>query len=193
MPAQAQPRMQVIRKEDKEAKLRDFLLKALDTLPLGAAPGKITVVARSLESPVLKAIAGIVPELSATRCTLEIILTLIEGPATLDFGGLDVSARHAHLPRLIDAHEQMVLASDCVWIGDCMRRDPSKRDAFELFASPGGTTALWAKTSFARLWERGEPLDLNSAAQEIEAESVVDELIPVAVELVPATTVSTRH
>lgn len=195
MPAQAQSHMQVIRKEEKEAKLRDFLLTTLEALPgTSHRPHKISVVARSLESPVFKAIAGLAPELSAAGCAVEVILTLMEGPAaTLDLGRLDIALRQATNPRLIDAHEQMILSPDSVWIGDCMRRDPSKRDAFELFTRQGGTTAKWAHTSFERLWQRGEPIDVQCAALAIEGQSIAEELAPtVTVELVPAT-VSSRH
>ena len=37
-------------------------------------------------------------------------------------------------PRFGAAHEQLVVGTH-VWTGDCLRRDPNKRDAFEVYHS----------------------------------------------------------
>ena len=41
--------------------------------------------------------------------------------------------RWAKNPRMLDAHEQLVIGPNSTWMGDCMRRDPTKRDAFQSF------------------------------------------------------------
>jgi hypothetical protein len=41
-------------------------------------------------------------------------------------GAGKIGARH---PRLVEAHEQLVLGPETCWIGDCMQRDPAKCDA----------------------------------------------------------------
>jgi hypothetical protein len=64
-------------------------------------------------------------------------------------------ARH---PRLIEAHEQLVLGPQACWIGDSMRRDPTKCDAFESYVEGCGEAAGCALVSFERLWVACEPL-----------------------------------
>ena len=54
--------------------------------------------------------------------------------------------------RLVAAHEQLVLAPDYAWIGDSMRREPSRRDTFERFAPASAEVAMQATRSFERLW-----------------------------------------
>ena len=54
--------------------------------------------------------------------------------------------------RLLAAHEQLVLAPDYAWIGDSMRREPSRRDTFERFAPASAEVAMQATRSFERLW-----------------------------------------
>ena len=59
-------------------------------------------------------------------------------------------------PRLIEAHEQLVLGPETCWIGDCMRRDPAKCDAFENFIEDCGEASGCAIVSFERLWAISE-------------------------------------
>ena len=66
--------------------------------------------------------------------------------------------RWARHPRLIEAHEQLVLGAQTCWIGDCMRRDPAKCDAFESYVEGCGEAAGCALVSFERLWGACEPL-----------------------------------
>ena len=206
MQAKAQPSMQVVRKEEKEARLRQFIQSELETIAssgISDRPPSFLLVARSLESPVVKAIAGLANEISAGGCTLKAVVVMSEAqgehPATpaIDLGRIEPELRHARNPRLIDAHEQLVLSSSRVWIGDCMRRDPNKRDAFECFASDAVTAASWAKTSFERIWTHGHPIELPRAhsavvdEQPLE-ESVAQAAVVVGVELAPDS-VLTRH
>ncbi len=43
-----------------------------------------------------------------------------------------VTCRVANDRRLFDAHEQLVLSAKDTWTGDCMRRDPTKRDSLRV-------------------------------------------------------------
>ena len=61
--------------------------------------------------------------------------------------------------RLIAAHEQLVLAPDYAWIGDSMRREPSRRDTFERFAPASAEIAMQATRSFERLWRATVAID----------------------------------
>lgn len=73
-------------------------------------------------------------------------------------GGLRSDVRWARRPRLVEAHEQLVLGPTVCWIGDCMRRDPAKCDAFETYVEGCGEAAGCAAVSFERLWIVSEPV-----------------------------------
>ena len=70
--------------------------------------------------------------------------------------------RHAPDARLLDAHEQLIIGPATVWVGDCMRRDPAKRDAYECYAHDSIDTAVWAKRSFEQVWSRARPIRAGS-------------------------------
>jgi hypothetical protein len=71
------------------------------------------------------------------------VWTLAAEPAALDY-----EVRWARDPRLIEAHEQLVLGAQTCWIGDSMRRDPTKCDAFESYVEGCGEAAGCALVSF---------------------------------------------
>jgi hypothetical protein len=72
--------------------------------------------------------------------------------------GLEWEVRVARNPRLIEAHEQLVLGARACWTGDTMRRDPATCDAYESFVADGPELAAAARLTFERLWSDGEPL-----------------------------------
>jgi hypothetical protein len=154
-------RMQVVRKQDKEPKLKDFIRDALTALAdrrLGHAPSCL-VVARSQSSPILRALACFNDELHTRTFCVRIILSAAEIDDAADRTGaaiVDGTARIARNARLIDAHEFLVLGPRASWIGDSMRRDPSKRDAFEGFRADDADAVALAVRSFERLWALSE-------------------------------------
>ncbi len=66
--------------------------------------------------------------------------------------------RLARDPRLLAAHEQLSLSPTCTWVGDCMRREPGKRDALERYAANCAQTGAHASRSFESLWRATAPL-----------------------------------
>ncbi|MEQ1576200.1 MAG: hypothetical protein ABL894_00975, partial [Hyphomicrobium sp.] len=104
--------------------------------------------------------------------------------------------RHAPDARLLDAHEQLILGPSSVWVGDCMRRDPAKRDAYECYASDSAETAVWAKRSFDRVWVRAHPVRAGSSAPGMGHAMVLDastaEALAAMGESIP-TAGATRH
>src|SRR5262249_10884562 len=77
--------------------------------------------------------------------------------------------RWARDVRLMDAHEQLVLDEQTSWIGDSMRREPLKHDAFETFAADCPDTARCLTVFFERLWQASEPIiDRRPTADEAE-------------------------
>ncbi|MEI9900520.1 MAG: hypothetical protein WDN31_10815 [Hyphomicrobium sp.] len=66
--------------------------------------------------------------------------------------------RLARDPRLLAAHEQLSLTPTTTRIGDSMRRDPGKRDAFESYAANCAKTGAHASRSFESLWRTTAPV-----------------------------------
>lgn len=148
----------VVIKEEKEARLKAFVARHLETLrAAGIAPGEITyrLLALSAESPPARALHALAPELAAAGVAVEAVLVRrpsIETAATLDFA----DCRFVTDIRLLDAHEQLVLDVATAWIGDCMRRDPTRRDTFEVY-SMCPVAARHAARSFAQIWRTAAP------------------------------------
>jgi len=69
--------------------------------------------------------------------------------------------RWAKTPTLMDAHEQLVLGAMMSWSGDSMRREPSKRDAFELFRSSCEQSAEYGLRGFNMLWDASEVIPVR--------------------------------
>ena len=166
-------RVSVTRHGDKEHKLKEFVLQHIAGANDAAGAHRfceIQLVARSLESPVVKAIAGLACDIAAAGMSVRMILaqadhdTFAEAWTGAGQGiGFDHEIRWARHPRLIEAHEQLVVGPHACWIGDSMRRDPAKCDAFESYVEDCGEAAGCALVSFERLWIACEPLLVRGA------------------------------
>ncbi|MEQ1653189.1 MAG: hypothetical protein ABL897_11930 [Hyphomicrobium sp.] len=160
------PRISVVSREDKEAKLRDFIAQAMAARrasPLDTFGEIFTLVARAPDSPVAQAVMAMASEIAAANIAVRVVLFETEPMSedTVQASLLDVASIEMHMLtdiRFAAAHEQLVLGRDQVWIGDCMRRDPMKRDAFEMYHDAHASTAAHATASFAKLWEKSTPL-----------------------------------
>jgi hypothetical protein len=172
-------RLSTTRHEEKEQKLREFALHHLANLEHTADPdrvGHVLIVARSVESPVVTAITSLDQEIAAAGLSVRMILAQVDHQTFLV--GLtgsgralacEYEARWARHPRLIEAHEQLVLGPETCWMGDCMRRDPSRCDAYENYVEGCGEAAGCAIVSFERLWFASEPLAVCAAKQQMRA------------------------
>ena len=167
------PAARVVKHEDKMETLRTFILAALLTPRAGDvsgdASGVVTLVARSAESPVAKALVSLSPELASRNLTVRAIFCQLEPEKTAagwSIAGPDIAfardLRWAGNPRLADAHEQMVLGPATCWTGDCMRRDPARRDAYESYVTADVCTAHTLRVSFERLWTASTPLVIRT-------------------------------
>jgi hypothetical protein len=159
-------RMSVTRSAEKEQRLGGFIGEYLakisgDHRPLG---NDIQVIARSVESPVVKAVASLAGEIVAAGCCVRLIIAQADRQSPPRDWALsrsvdvDCELRWARRPRLIEAHEQLVLGPETCWIGDSMRREPAKCDAYESYVDACAATAGSAAVSFERLWAASEPL-----------------------------------
>jgi hypothetical protein len=187
-------RISVTRHEEKEQKLKEFVGRHLTDSDIGAGAqaSQVLIVARSLESPVVKAITAIGEELAAVRLTVRLILAHVDREPQ-DWGrgvAFAHELRWAKHPRLIEAHEQLVLSPEICWIGDCMRRDPAKCDAYESFVEDCGEATGCATVSFERLWQASEPLVARTAHKSGPGAPAA---LPPTVEALFQPTVGTRH
>lgn len=142
-------------REDKEARLRSFIARHIEAhRESGVGPGHTTyrLLALSAESPVARAIDSLASEISAAGITIEALF--IRRSPTASLQGAD--CRFVNDLRLLDGHEQLVLDRATAWIGDCMRRDPLKRDAYEQY-STSPATAGHAMRSFTQIWRAAGP------------------------------------
>lgn len=148
-------RPNVMAREEKEARLRAYIAHHAEShRASGVAPGITTyrLLALSAESPVAVVVNGLMADLSAAGIRVEAVLLRRSGTAKLE--GAD--CRFVTDVRLLDAHEQLVLDRATAWIGDCMRRDPLKRDAYELY-SDSPVAAGHAARSFSQIWRAAGP------------------------------------
>lgn len=192
------PHMDIVRLEDKESKLKSFISQFLQDNRTAVSSDRNSVlllIVRSLESPAAKAVAALAEDGTLDLPVRAIVAVVgkaeLDGPsegAAAFFAGQTVRA--ARDPRLLDAHEQIVLGPATSWVGDCMRRDPMKRDAYECYAADCSETARWARISFERLWQASVPVEgrrmaVDSVAPTVEACPAV---VPVETPEDPATT-----
>jgi hypothetical protein len=150
-------------REEKEAMLCAFMSEDLQTPRDMQADRNWTVLARNTDSPVVRALAkaACAPEFSGVSCRVIVLdndgpAADLSGPAIADVEGADLRILKDH--RFMAAHEQLVIGAAKVWIGDCMRRDPVKRDAFEMYHAGNVVAARHAELSFERLWSIAKPI-----------------------------------
>jgi hypothetical protein len=154
-------RVSVTRHDEKEQSLKEFLrhhIAAGQEENSDPRSYDLLIVARSLESPVIKAIAALADEIIAAGLSGRLILAQIDRDLNAADWAFAHEIRWAKHPRLIEAHEQLVIDPETCWIGDCMRRDPAKCDAYESFVESCGEAAGCATVSFERLWHASQPL-----------------------------------
>lgn len=168
---------EVVRQEDKEARLDQFLGFYLDRLfaDWEDQPGQhhITIVARSPASPVARALMVNADDIRQGGIHVRILFSELEPSEALsDWYDLvlnieDISTattidiRCTTNPALVDAHEQLVLGEEMSWSGDAMRRDPRIRDTIEIFDPCCPMTAQRNTRSFDALWSKGRKIKID--------------------------------
>jgi hypothetical protein len=190
--------MHVVRKEEKEARLNAFLTEQLAVAAGRQSPAQgLNVLARSFESPILKALAVHAATIASAGLAVRVVVVQAEGgspevTAFLDGATVCIGCD----ARLLDAHEQLAIGDKIAWIGDCMRREPMKRDAYEIYSSDCAETAALAHRSFERVWSfarAGKPELAVAAPAVAPAGATVEMPMAVIAEGEPAPLVSTRH
>jgi hypothetical protein len=169
-------RVDIVKHQQKEARLTSFIA---DQIGVCIESGRaISVLARSIDSPVVRALSSLQSAGRLADIAIKVILLetsagwAAQGAAPSALGGSDF--RLIADKRLLDAHEQMIMAPTVCWIGDCMRRDPSTRDAFETMTTTHRIATSHAQASFARLWAIAAPLSVPVADVRASVEPPVD-------------------
>lgn len=157
----------VVKREEKEGQIRAFIERHLSAWAEIATDTKAFLfVARSPDSPSARALLTLGDKIAASGIRLEVIFAMIDRPNTpwtsTDGAPFAREIRLVSNPRLLDAHEQLVLGDRTAWVGDCMRRDPDKRDAYESFGDDALEISRHAQLSFQRLWARAEPVCIRT-------------------------------
>jgi hypothetical protein len=160
-------RLMTMARTDKEARLTDFIGEAFASC--SEDPTReicVTLFVRNADSPTARTLHAAWSEIPIKGARLLLLTgdTNSEDPAApsiLDIPGVD--CRVLADPAFGPAHEQLTIGPAHVWIGDCLRRDPTKCDAFEIYHPNKPEIAVFALASFGKLWARGRPLKLSSA------------------------------
>lgn len=162
----------LVRCLEKQENLTRFIGYYLDrTSVCVEADGRVrhgTLIARSPASPVARALMAAANELTSLHISLEVAFARLE-PAELMSEWVSLSrtedGRHptvllrwAARPPLLEAHEQLVLGLNMSWTGDCMRREPETRDAYELYDTFHAEAATRSTQSFRALWNACQPM-----------------------------------
>lgn len=205
MSARSSAGIDVVKREEKESKLKEFIEDCLAIAVATAARTaggtaiEASLVVRSSSSPVARALASVMECHSGSAIAVKVVTATAAdatdgAPAAGPLERIAAEIRVLHDDRLLNAHEQLVLGSSLTWVGDCMRRDPEKRDAYEFYGREADAAAAWARTSFDRLWAMAEPLP--RAVDPVAEEAVVEPEgfdILVTPEPPPLVRQSTRH
>lgn len=187
MTTQAFPRPRMDQRDSKEEALAVFVRSYLEAEQLAGEELEIMLMALSTKSPVVSALQSVYSSLAGNPKLRLILATLPHNDPAEDMSCFaPVEIRWAANPRFLDAHEQLVLGTSASWTGDCMRRDPHKRDAFQSFNRDCLESAGWARICFDRIWEAADPLAVIDACSSAAPEHGLCSEMPMPEHIDPA-------
>jgi hypothetical protein len=175
-------------KEERESLIKSLILGSLDESTEGRVDA-IALLARSPSSPVVSALLALSDELAERRVGASIVLAGGILAAEDETWSLSFSGKFVHEirltanPRVLDGHEQLIIGDRSVWFGDCMRRDPDKRDAYSAFHRDDPIVARRSRFTFARLWLGAQSIYRNAAVSAVVVTSAAGGDAPVVTEV----------
>jgi hypothetical protein len=145
-----------MKREVREQRLHDLveryiahLAQAQDCCPVERS---LELIAHSPDSPIAEAVAGRLSDLKAAGVAIRAIFASVEPePAIARWMAGASFVRWARDPRLLEAHEQLVMGSSRCWSGDAMRRGATKTDLFESLNEGHVEGATLGRQAFDRL------------------------------------------
>lgn len=162
------------------AKQHQFIARYLDWLDGQAerppAARRVTVLARSPLSCVVRALVDRVDDLKARGVVVRALLARLEPEDAVrelvdalsalepERPGLEL-LRWADRRCLLEAHEQLTLGPAMCWSGDMMRRDPAKRDGLDLFEVDAPQTVRLGVLAFNAIWAIASPVPASRLRQ----------------------------
>lgn len=131
--------------------------------PTDLTARQVTIIARSPQSPVVQILTTVADELATRNITVQVVLSDVDPENALRdawtvISDLSKDAEHSDLirwansPGVLEAHEQMNLGQHMCWLGDAMRREPGRRDGFDLFEIDAPQACRLGKQSFNAMW-----------------------------------------
>lgn len=154
-----------VKREDKVEALKAYLGPYIRSTDVDAIASTLTLIAVSADSPISRAVTELGADIAARGLRVRVIFhSLIPetSPRGWTVSGPSIpferDIRWARNPRLADAHEQLVFGTETAWVGDCLRRDGYRRDAYEQRVEADCGTVATLKRSFERMWAICEPL-----------------------------------
>ncbi len=137
--------------------------------PDGRQARQLTVIARSPRSPVILTLQLLMQELRSRQIRVRVVFSNIEPEHALHsawnvIAELSQGCENGELIRwnsshsVLEAHEQMVLGERMCWTGDAMRREPGKRDAFDMFVTDIPQICRLGVHSFSAMWRLAQPV-----------------------------------
>ncbi len=137
--------------------------------PTDLTARQVTIIARSPLSPVIQALQSVTDDLSARQISVQVVFSDVDPEKELRAAwrvitGLSSGTGHGDLVRwansagILEAHEQMILGQHMCWLGDAMRREPGRRDGFDLFDTDAPGTCRLGIQSFSAMWKFATPV-----------------------------------
>ena len=159
----------LVRRDEKMANglrlLGYYTDRASVRLDADLAERTVSFVLRSPSSPMAKVLLRSVAELADLDIVVNGLFTRVD-PAE-DYAAFAelaaargkplVSVRWLKREAFADANEQLVLGAHFAWYGDCMRREPENRDAYEVMHLADRAAAAQAASAFKALWSASVP------------------------------------
>lgn len=153
----------IISQNSHEAYFAEYLKWIDDKAPLDPAERQVTIIARSPASPVIMALVAMSDELKSRDVAVRVVFSDIDPERSLHAAWNCVSVlsegrEHSDILRwasqhgILEAHEQVVYGKGMNWLGDAMRREPGRRDGFDIFESGVPEKCVLAEKSFTALW-----------------------------------------
>jgi hypothetical protein len=137
--------------------------------PTDLTARQVTIIARSPLSPVIQTLSSVADELSTRQIAVQVVFSDVDPENALRdawtvISDLSKNSEHGDLirwansPGVLEAHEQMILGQHMCWLGDAMRREPGRRDGFDMFDTDAPHTCRLGIQSFAAMWKFATPV-----------------------------------